>query len=55
MGRGFQTNRSSAKRVKGEFDGVQLVKGASATTSKTTKKKSARKGSGGGVLEIVGW
>jgi hypothetical protein len=39
MGRGFQTNRSSAERVNGEFDGVQLVKGASATTSKTTKKK----------------
>jgi hypothetical protein len=38
--------------VKGELDDVQLVKGASAPASKT-RKKSARKGSGGGVLEMA--
>jgi hypothetical protein len=38
--------------VKGEFDGDQLVKGASATTSKTTKK-SARKGCRGSILETA--
>ena len=34
-----ESNRSSAKREKGEFDGVQFVKRASVTTSKTMRKK----------------